>query len=503
MRTRTLVDQRADVLNQIDDILNTAQAEGRSLTSAENREHDQLVRRADELHARIGSTVPAPRVINRFEGSPTRSLDAMLNATAPRVAAGTATDNGFVANGRGAINPVESIVMQIDGADVAAPRINELPRDTHEAVRQFQATVADMCLVGLLVDKQAKSSADGFEVARGLHQFSDRWKHVLNALDVDTSGEGAAWVPTGIGASMHEQVRASGKIAPLFARINLPSNPWKWPIEGADATAYRVAEPTSDTATKVGASTPGTLGATFDAEIFGARTIWSRSVDADSAVAILPFVRAKLVQAFVDAEEMAILDGDADGTHQDADVDALGATDPRTAWDGLRKKALAQTTANGASGVLTSTLIKTLRAGMGKWGLNPDHLALIVGIEQYYDLMGDTNLITVDKYGPAATILNGQLGSVWGIPVIVSEHVRQDLNASAVEDGITSTQSYALLVNHREWAIGQRMAIDVEVDDSIYREAFQRVAVAFSRQDLQHVGSAAANDDTGIIYDLD
>ena len=59
-------------------------------------------------------------------------------------------------------------------------------------------------------------------------------------MDTDTSNEGVDWIPTGIGASLHERVRASGKVAGLFQRINLPTNPWKWPLEGADATAYRV-----------------------------------------------------------------------------------------------------------------------------------------------------------------------------------------------------------------------------------------------------------------------
>jgi hypothetical protein len=96
--------------------------------------------------------------------------------------------------------------------------------------------------------------------------------------------------------NLHEKVRAMGKVAPLFTRIDLPTNPWKWPIEGADATAYRVAEPTADTESKMTASTPGTAAATFDAEIFGGRTLFSRSLEADSALAILPYATAKLVR---------------------------------------------------------------------------------------------------------------------------------------------------------------------------------------------------------------
>jgi hypothetical protein len=118
-------------------------------------------------------------------------------------------------------------------------------------------------------------------------------------------------------------------------------------------------------------------------------------------------------------------------------------------------------------------------------GRQPADLAFIVGVSNLYALVADTNLLTVDKMGPQATILNGQIGSVFGVPVIVSEWVREDLNASGVYDGITTTKTVMLCVNRNEWAIGQRMALDVEVDDSIYRETFQRVVVAFQREDFQ------------------
>jgi len=513
-----LRDERARVLDQIDDILRTAKEDDdRALTDEERTSHDDLVRsvegeggfdelirsatgveddavRSQEQEAR--RSLPVPNINVRGSASVgadvTRNLDDLLWSTADTV---RATD--------GAANvPVEQVIVRSNPNDTgtAAPRINQFRPEHRDAIRNFQSTVAEMALVGMMVDKDANSSAKGFQIARSLPQYQDRWDHVLRAMDVDTAGEGAAWVPTGIGASLHEAVRASGKVAALFQRINTPSNPWKWPIEGGDLTAYRVAEPTGDTASKVTASTAGTLAATFDAEILGARTLWSRSLDADSAIAIAGYQQRKLVQAFVDAEEKAILDGDTDGTHQDTDTQAAGATHASSSWDGLRKKALAQTLVTATTTSVANLLL--LRKGMGKWGVNPAELAYIVGVSAVHSLLGDANLLTVDKFGPNATILNGQIGSVGGVPVIVSEHVREDLNATGVDDGITATKTYNLCVNRNEWAIGQRMAIDVETSDVLYAETFQRVAVAFMREDFQHIGGTAANDDTAISYNV-
>lgn len=525
---QALRDERASVLNQIDDILNTASGEERDLTDNERAEHDALVAQVEGPEGydhRIAAAVnaeadaarfrnqearrgiPVPNINVRASNSPgadvSRNLDDLLWATNEQVRAGSISRNGiFTPNPYGALATVDQVVVRSSVEDDGhlAPRLNEYRGDHRQLINTFQTLVADMALFGLMIDKSAKSSAQGFTSAREHKLFKDRWSSVMNALDVDTSGEGGTWVPTGIGASLHEMVRASGKVAPLFTRIDIPTNPWKWPVEGSDAVSYRVAEPTSDTATKVGASTPGTVAPTFDAEIFGARTLFSRSIEADSALAVLPFVRNKLARAFVNGEEMAILDGDSDGTHQDTDVQAIGATDVRTAWDGLRKKAIAQTVVTATTTSVANLLL--IRGGMGKWGVNPADLAYIIGVSAYHDLIGDANLLTVDKMGPNATILNGMVGSVGGVPVIVSEFVREDLNASGVEDGITSTKTYNLCVNRTEWAIGQRMALDVEVDDSIYRETYQRVVVGFQREDFQSLADAATNDDTAIAFNV-
>ncbi len=517
-----LTDERAALLDQIDDILNTAREASRSaLDDDERTRHDAAVARVEELDGLIAAAELERADSGRFEAAEarraryatvgvntasepahaTRSLDELLWATDESVAAGSFDRAGTFHQHSTARNRVEQVAVRSLNDDIVlAPRIDDFAPQHRQAIRSFQQTVSDLALFGMLVDPTAKSSAQGFEVARSHKLTRGRWEQICRALDVDTSAEGNDWVPTGIGASLHEKVRASGKVAPLFARVDLPTNPWKWPLEGADATAYRVAEPTSDTATKVTASTPGTAAATFDAEILGGRVLFSRSLEADSALAILPFVNMKLVKAFVDAEEKAIIDGDSDGTHQDADVQSIGATDARTAWDGLRKKALAQTVVTATSTSVANLL--ALRKGMGKWGVNPTDLAYIVGVSAFHALVADSNMLTVDKMGPNATILNGMVGSVGGVPVIVSEHVREDLNASGVQDGITQTKTFNLCVNRNEWALGQRMALDVQIDDSVYRETYQRVAVAFMREDFQSLASAASNEDTAISFNV-
>jgi len=528
-RLSGMLAERSGLNDQFEAILATAAAEQRSdLNDTEAAEIAALKERREALDADIKATeqrlseieasrrdadeaaekikrfnINRPSTVNDGVRGSDHTLDELLWASAEEVRAGSLDNVGNVIphlSARAAVERIE--VRNADKQPTLAPRIDEFTEARRVAIRNFQRTVADMQVFGMMIDKRATTGSEGFQVAREHPAFKDQYKRVLRAMDTDTSNEGVDWIPTGIGASLHERVRASGKVAPLFQRINLPTNPWKWPLEGADATAYRVAEPTSDTATKVGASTPGTGAATFDAEIFGGRVIFSKSLEADSALAMVPYVQRKLVQAFVDAEERAVLDGDTDGTHQDTDTNSAGATDAAWAWDGLRKRALANASASGGS-ALTVALLAARRADMDHYGLNPAECAFIVPISSYYALVTDSNVITVDKLGPQATILNGQLGSLYGIPIIVSEHVRTNLNASGVHDAITTTKTYALCVNRMEWVFGQRTPLALEVDDSLYRETYQRVIVGFMREDFQNVNArGTSEDDTSIVYNV-
>lgn len=530
-RLSGLLAERSGLDEQFEAILAAAAAEQRSnLNDAEEAEIAALRERRSTLEADIAATeqrvadiqrtredqAAAADKIKRFNIAPVstskdgvrgsdHTLDELLWAGADSVRAGRLTTDtaDFIANPYGARNSVERVTVRNgEGQVVRSPGITDFPERRAVEIRKFQMLVADMQLFGMMVDKRTNSGAEGFMVAREHPAFRDEWKKQLRAMDTDTSNEGVDWIPTGIGSSLHERVRASGKVRPLFQTINLPTNPWKWPLEGADATAYRVAEPTSDTATKVTASTPGTGSVTFDAEIMGGRVIFSKSLEADSALAILPYVQRKLVQAFVDAEEKAILDGDADGTHQDTDTQAVGATHMSSAWDGLRKRALANASASGGS-ALTVALLAARRADMDQYGLNPAECAFIVPISSYYALVTDSNVITVDKLGPQATILNGQLGSLYGVPIIVSEHVRTNLNASGVHDAITTTKTYALCVNRNEWVMGARTPLALETDDSIYRETYQRVVIGFMREDFANINATGSSeDDTSIVYNV-
>ena len=97
-------------------------------------------------------------------------------------------------------------------------------------------------------------------------------------------------------------------------------------------------------------------------------------------------------------------------------------------------------------------------------------LIMIMSEEKYIsDLLALTQVATVDKYGPAAAVLSGEVGRVGGMRVVVSHLLTSDMNASGVYDNTTTTKSGVLLVNRSRWQFGRRRGPVVEMDKDITR----------------------------------
>ncbi|HCS49762.1 MAG TPA: hypothetical protein DIW61_16570 [Candidatus Aminicenantes bacterium] len=199
-----------------------------------------------------------------------------------------------------------------------------------------------------------------------------------------------------------------------------------------------------------------------------ARSIWSEELDANSIIPILPRVKDTIAKSAALAVEDVIINGDTTATHQDSDV--TDSKDHRKAWKGLRK--LVVSTAFNDLGTFDKDTVRGLLVDMGKYGLIPSEIAWLAGITSYNKLRGLTELLTVDKYGPQAMILTGEVGRLYGSPVIVSEKIRENLNATGVYDGVTTDNTLLFAVNKRAWILGNdggwKLTVDFDNDVDQY-----------------------------------
>lgn len=322
------------------------------------------------------------------------------------------------------------------------------------------------------------------------------------ALSTSVSGEGSEWIPTGYSPRLFEKARLEMKVANLFERIPLPNATYVLPVQTADSTAYLVPENTSNDGTKIPASQPTSSNATFTAKKLAARVRVSDEANEDAVFPLLAFVERNVAQAIANAIETCMLNGDTTATHQDSNV--TSAFDAKKAFKGLRKLASDKSaTLSNSDAFPTTTHLHTLRAIMDTvYFVNPGNLAYIMGGIDYLHVMQDTtNVTTMEKYGPAATILTGELGRAWNIPIIVSEFQNENLNASGVYDGSTTDRNVLQIV-HRPSFLWGSLSSGIRLERGRDIETQQEIVVASIRADFLDLrGSTAKN--VANLYNID
>jgi len=381
----------------------------------------------------------------------------------------------------------EKVILD-DGVEITAKMLaseRELkmfyPTSTAEKLIEWQKINDDLLIVGTMLAGARRSTIRRVLPETKIYQRAIyRLKHdpeLAKALDTGTSGAGLEWIPTGFSNQLLEKIRLARKVEALFPHVNMPTNPYKFPIESAGATGYLIPESTADDATKIKASTPTTGNFQFSAKKFAGRVVYSEEISEDAIINLLDFVRDNLTKALTEAKETAIINGDDSASHQDSDV--TSSYDARKAFKGLRYYALncSNTATKDASGANASTvLLRGIRILMGKYGVDPTKLAYVVSPNGYIQMLNISEILTLEKYGPNATILKGEVGKIDGTPIIVSEYMWDNLNASGVYDGSTTNRTSICLVYTPGFWVGVRTGITLASDRDIETDQLKLVA---------------------------
>lgn len=451
----------------------------------------------EELVKQISAQIAARVQELKEKGEPVNTDDEIQKLVAAELEAQKAADEqknlkrmeaGFEENPDGKAMFVNSL-SSAKGRVLAPPKMIDkyFNKPQAEAIKEWQDINDDLLLVGTLLAQSRKSS---FKAALKSSDLYSRAMHRLKsdedlrkALYSTGTGVGDEWVPEGFSGQLFEKIRLDLKVAALFQTMNMPTNPYTPPVVSSGATAYLISESTADDATKMRATTPATTNFSFNAVKIGGRAVFSEELDEDSIINILPWIKDEMATALVEGQENSILNGDTSATHQDSNI--TNAWDAAKAYKGLRYKALnnAGTSSSDFSSAPTTAKMRTLRRLMGKYGVNPNKLAIIVSSNIYLQLVGLTEVSTVDKYGANATILTGELAKIDGIPIIVSEWMHDNLNASGVYDGATTTKSSILMVYRPGFWIGERMGITIDSLRDIQTD--QIIVVAKRRLDFK------------------
>lgn len=303
---------------------------------------------------------------------------------------------------------------------------------------------------------------------------------VEKALSATGAGAGDEYVPTNMAADLWRDMFLASRVAAQFDTPTQPSDPWDYPL-GWGLNTWR--KGTSNTPTT--ATDPNTAKSTFTSTEIVTETDWAYDLDEDSVIAVLPTLRAEIERGGADSIDAFVMNADAitAGTGNVNSDDAAPAADAyylTNGQAGLRKASITDNTAmtSDVAGALADAKINTAMAKLGKYATEPTSLRLFCDPKTYIAMLGLTNVVTVDKFGPQATIVQGVLANYAGIPVVPTIAIpltEADGKPSAVTPANNVKGQF--VITHRDmWKVPFKRQLTIEVDRLIQKRQLVMVA---------------------------
>jgi HK97 family phage prohead protease/HK97 family phage major capsid protein len=266
-----------------------------------------------------------------------------------------------------------------------------------------------------------------------------------------------------VSTNMENEVRRRLVVAPNLRGITMQTNVMTIPVNPEAGVATWMANTAFGTTASAGnTETHALKEITLNAYKVATNEYVAYEEEEDSLLAIMPVIRDAMVRRVARAVDRAMLRGAGEGSDP---VKGLATYDAVSAV----------TLDISDAAKMTVAKLQAMRRDLGAWGLDPAELVYIVSTEGYYDLLEDTNFLTVDKVGTIATLLTGQIGAIGNTPVIVSAEFA-DKAADAVG---------AICFAPGNFLVGNQRGLRVDTQDLV--ETQRRVMVASLRTGMTQV----------------
>jgi HK97 family phage major capsid protein len=295
--------------------------------------------------------------------------------------------------------------------------------------------------------------------ARLKHLIGQAPESIQRAFD-SQNGSGGEFIPAPVLPMLEREVMVRADVMGLFQEVPVSSNSQTLPIVSAGLRPYLKGTVTSDNPAQFEPSSLTTAERTIAPKGLAVRVVVDDDASEDAIFDMLPMLRDEAVRALSYGIDDCIINGDTAASPADsyASWDARGlwgsssggSIDHRKAWIGLRARAndVSNTTNRATFSYATFlTDIGSLAAPRGLGGTEGELIALMSPEAYFANVAGLEQVATVEKYGPGASVMTGEIGRLGGARIVLSDFVTADLNASGNYDGTTTTKSGVLIMN--------------------------------------------------------
>ena len=268
-----------------------------------------------------------------------------------------------------------------------------------------------------------------------------------------TYSSSAPNIATEVSSQIEKEIMRELRLARAFREIQINSQAQVLPIQQDTglATFQTGAAATGNLQTRGGAA-PQPAQVVLKAYRLISTTLMDNHVDEEILINLMPMLVESVARSHARAVDDALLNHDTSGSD---DFDGLIKTAGTNIFDtSVSAAALASTSVDAAD-------FLSARKLMGKYGMMPDELVYVVSQKRYYDLIADAGFADITDVGSdVATKLTGQVGAIFGTPVIVSDNFPAEADNACV----------GLAVNIRNFAIPRLRGVNVEQDYEVMNQ---------------------------------
>lgn len=356
------------------------------------------------------------------------------------------------------------------------------------------------------------------ELARaGKWELTRAYQDAIRAMDTAESGFGNQLIGAQYVHDLWEAPRRLGRVFPLIESFEMTDPTTYLPVEVDIPELLFVAENTANNSSEYTTVKTGSQRVSVSAKKFVIHQMWSGELEEDSIVPFVPFLRRQAAKSIAHYSDSLVLNGDdTNAGTGNINLDDADPADTKhyLAFDGIRHAAIVDNTANKTdiAGPLTLAGINALRAlmidttNLTDWGhpTDPDDLVWVSDPFTADRLALLDEYLTWDKYGPQATVYNGELGRILGhrhISTIAMPKTEADGKVSTT--GANNVKGQFAAVNRRGFVTGWRRRVMVETERLPARDQTRIVyslRLGFGR--FTPSGAASGIEAAAVAYDI-
>lgn len=313
---------------------------------------------------------------------------------------------------------------------------------------------------------------------KGAWEQTAAYQRAVLAMDTQESGYGQQLIGAQYVGELWEAARRESRLYGLIESFEMTDPTAYLPVEVDIPEMLYVSESVANNSANYATVKTGSQRIQVDAKKFVIHQMWSGEMEEDSIIPFVPFLRRQAAASIAHYSDSLVLNGDTtNAATGNINLDDADPADTKhyLAFDGIRHAALVDNTNNDndMAGGVTLAALHALRGDMidtarlVDWGhpANPEDLVYVADPETADRIAMLDEVLTVDKYGPQATVLTGEVSKIARHPLVVSMAMsKTEADGKVSNTPGNNTFGQVVAFNRRGFKTGWRRRVMVETE---------------------------------------